>query len=190
MLGGVPSVGARGWVRQAVTGGIVAGIGGAVVLTLVRLVLGTTFFWVVSLVVGSTSAYPARYARESIWVAVKLPAYLFVGERALDPGFEASVVFLGAVNHLILSICWGVLFGLLAHGLSRRATIALGVLWGIVMWFVSYYVILPMIGVGPLGGRPGVVIEFLPYGLAMAIAFLLWQRRVHGRPPASEFAGG
>jgi uncharacterized membrane protein YagU involved in acid resistance len=161
-----------------VTGGIVAGIAGAVVLALFRVALGTILYWAVTRMVGSTSVYPARFARSLIWAAVKVPAYPFVGQRALEPGFDASVVLLGSVNHLAVSICWGVLFGLIAHGSSRRAIIALGILYGILIWLVSCYVLLPLIGASPLAGGPGVVIEFVPYGLAIAIAFLLWQRRL------------
>src|SRR3954462_3536654 len=119
-MGRVPSLGVRGWVRPAVAGGVVAGIGGAATLAFVRVVLGSVFYWVVSLFAGSTENYPARTARSLIWAAVKLPAYPLVGQRALEPGFDASAVVLGIVNYLALWICWGVLFGLAAHGLSRR----------------------------------------------------------------------
>jgi hypothetical protein len=160
---------------------MVAGIAGAAVLALCRVALGTTLYWMVSLIVGSRRAYPARVARSLIWAAVKVPACPFVGERALDPGFDASVVLLGIVSHLVLSICWGVLFGLIAHRLSRRATIALGVPWGILIWLVSYWVLLPLVGAAPLEEVPGLVgelvVEFVPYGLAMAIGFELWQQR-------------
>jgi hypothetical protein len=178
-MGRVPSLGTRGWVRQAVTGGIVAGVAGSITLALVRLLLGTTFFWIVTRIVGSAERYPARMARGLIWATLKLPAFPFVGERALTPGFDAGVVLLGMLNHLALSIVWGILFGLVAHGRTRGATLALGVIWGALMWLVNYNILLPLLGAGVLGGRPGVLVQFIPYGLAMAIAFLLWQRRQH-----------
>jgi hypothetical protein len=186
VVGDVPRLEARGWVRQAVTGGIVAGLVGAVVLALVRLALGIGVYWVVWRIVGSRRAYPVRIAGRLIWAAVKLPAYAFVGERALDPGFDASVVLLGIVSHLVLSIGWGVLFALVAHGLSRRATIALGFLWGGLMWFVSYHVILPLVRAAPLpDATPGTVFVFLPCGVAMAFTLLWWQRRAGQRKASS-----
>ncbi len=169
----------RGWTRQAVTGGVVAGIGGAVALACVRLLLFVQLFWAVSRIVGSTRVYPARVARSGIWAALKLPAYPFVGERALEPGFDPNIVLLGVVNLLVVSIGWGVLFGLLALGLSRKATIAVGILWGMLFGWLAYYVVLPQIGGGPLteGPRlPFIFLVFVPYGLAMATTFLLWQR--------------
>jgi hypothetical protein len=183
-VGNVGSSKAQGWTRQAVAGGIVAGVGGAVVLAFIRLIVVIQLFWAVSYIVGSTSAYPAMVARSGIWTALKLPAYPFVGQRALDPGFDPGVVLLGVVNHLVVSVCWGVLFGIVAQGLSRKATIVLGVLWGILVGWVSYYLLLPLTGRAPLPEGPRlaiVLMVYVPYGLAMAIIFLRWQRAARRR---------
>ena len=188
----VGSSGGRDWIRQTVIGGIVAGLGGAVALVCVRLIVGLELFWVISRVVGSTRAHSARVARSGIWTALKIPAYPFVGERAVEPGFDASIVLLGVASHLGVSIIWGVLFGIVARGLSWRTTIALGVLWGILIGWVTYYVILPLTAGGALTEVPRLAAVFLlyvPYGLAMATSFLLWQRaarrrgRGRGSPP-------
>ena len=57
---------APGWARQAVTGGLVAGLVGAVVLAGFRVLIGVELFWVVWRLVGSKSAYSARVARSQI----------------------------------------------------------------------------------------------------------------------------
>jgi hypothetical protein len=188
---GVDSSGGRDWVRQTVIGGVVAGLGGALVLVCVRLIVGLELFWVISRVVGSPRAHSARVARSGIWTALKIPAYPFVGERAVEPGFDASIVLLGVVSHLGVSIIWGVLFGIVARGLSGKTTIALGVLWGVLMGWVTYYVILPLTAGATLREVPrlaAVLLLYVPYGLAIATSFLLWQRnarRRRGRGPRS-----
>jgi hypothetical protein len=182
----IGSSGPRDWVRQTVTGGIVAGLGGALALIFVRLIVGLELFWVISRVVGSTRAYSARVARSGIWTALKIPAYPFVGERAVEPGFDASIVLLGVASHLGVSIIWGVLFGIVARGLPWKTTIALGVLWGVLIGWVTYYVILPLTAGGALREVPRlatVLLLYVPYGLAMATSFLLWQRFRQVRPP-------
>jgi hypothetical protein len=156
---------AHGWVGHAVAGGIAAGIVGALVLTFIRVEILVVLFLPIWLVFGSNHA---EIARSEIWAAVKLPAYLFVGERALGPGLDTPIVWLGIVTHLVFSIAWGALFGLLAHGRSGKAIVALGILWGIVVWAVDSYLILPSLGA---------VIVFIPYGLAIALTFLWWERR-------------
>ena len=103
---------------------------------------------------------------------MKLAAFPFVGERSLEPGFDGRIVLLGIVSRFIFSIVSGALFGLVAHGRSRAATVALGGLFGIAFWAGSSYFITP-----PLVQSLGRLIEFLPYGLALAITFLWYQRR-------------
>jgi hypothetical protein len=171
-----PTAVVRGSVRDTVRGGIVAGLVGAAELALFRVGLVTVLYGVVTYLVGSSRFYPARFARSLIWSAVKLPAYPFVGERALEPGFVAGIVLLGVVVHLVMSTCWGVLFGFVADGLSSRATLAIGLLWGVLMWWVCYFVVLPLVGPSELARSTEVIVLFVPYGLAMAAGFLLWKR--------------
>jgi hypothetical protein len=177
------STGARHhWLRDAVKGGIVAGLVGAMELALFRVGLAAMLYWVVALVVNDRRYYPARFARGLIWSAVKLPAFVFVRGRALEPGFDGSIVALGVLSHVVMSLCWGVLFGLVAHGLSRRAILGLGVAWGVMIWWIFYFVALPLLGVKELRSPLDVTVVFVPYGVAMAVGFILWQRRAHRHP--------
>jgi len=161
---------------------MVAGVVAGVVLIVLRAVIGIGFLAMVSLVFGPWRAEAARVVRRGLWVILKSPAYPFVGDRALDPGFDARIVLLGVVTHLVFSIGLGVLFGLVAHGRPRKAIIALGLLSGLLWWALDSYVILP---------SPGALIEFIPSGLALAITFLMYERqfRAHSGRIRDESSG-
>jgi hypothetical protein len=164
----VGSSGAYGWVRSALTGGIVAGVVAGVVLIVMRALIGIGYLVMVSLIFGPWRAEAVRVARRQLWLILKAPAYPFVGDRVLDPGFDARIVLLGTVTYLVSSICLGVLFGLVAHGRPWKAIIALGLLSGLLWWALDSYLIVL---------SPGALIEFIPSGLAMAITFRVYERQ-------------
>jgi len=160
------------WVRTAVLGGILAGIVSNVVLTLSRLVIGLVWSLMVWLIFGPWRPDFERTTLEELWVAVKISAFPFVGERSLDAGLDTPIVLLGLGSRLVLSICSGVLFGLIAHGRSRATTVVLGMLFAISYWALSAHFITP-----PISDSLGRLIEFVPYGLALAYTFLWCQGR-------------
>src|SRR5258708_1646356 len=135
----------HGWARTAVRGGILAGIVSNVVLTLFRVVIGLGWSLMVWLIFGPSRPDFVRSTFEELWVAVKISAFPFVGERSLEGGLDTPIVVLGLVARLAFSICSGVLFGLIAHWCSRGTTIALGILFGIVFWAGSSHFITPPI---------------------------------------------
>jgi len=121
-----------------------------------------------------------RVARgEDPWVGLKVAAYPFLREQALRPGFDAGAVALGLIDHLAVSAVWGVLFALLAFGLSRWATVGFGAAWGLIAMFVMTYLVLPLAGClrveesMPVGRS---VLGHLAFGVATALAFLPFQR--------------
>lgn len=140
-------------------GGIVAGvIGGAVIA------------------VAMAAAALAR--REDLWVGMKAAAAPFLGERALRPGFDAGAVALGAACHFAISIAWGVLFAVLFHGLSRIATVVAGALWGLVVWFGMYDVVLPAVGLERMASEAPVgsaILLHVLFGLSVGLGFLPFQ---------------
>jgi hypothetical protein len=151
----------------AVKGGAVAGIAGGVVI---------------ALLMGLFDAVQGR----DLWIGTKMAAYPFLGERVLQPGFDGGAVLLGLASHFGVSIIWGVLFGLLAFGLTSAGTIWFGLLWGLVVWIGMYYVVLPAVGAGEIARSApllGAVVNHLIFGLAVAIGFLPYQRtHMDGRP--------
>jgi hypothetical protein len=161
----------HGWVRTAVVGGVVAGIVGGALLTLAGVAVSIGVYLTATFLFGSWHGAPARIARGEIWAALKLPAYPLVGTRALGPDFDAPAVLLGVATHLVFWSCCGAIFGLIAHGRPWHATVALGVLTGMVLWTADSYVM------PPSSGR---LVELIPSGLALAVTFL-WYERHH--PP-------
>ncbi len=151
---------------HALGGGVVAGIIGGIVIAIVLVVS--------ALVKGG-----------DLWVPLKGAAAPFLHERAAQPGFDATAVALGAICHFAISIVWGVLFAALFYGLSRGATVAAGVGWGIVVWAVMYYAVLPLAGLADHARAtpvPTAILSHVVFGLAVALGFLPFQHpRLHAR---------
>lgn len=156
---------------RALGGGVVAGVIGGVVIALVMLVA-------------------ALAKGQDIWPGFKGAAAPFIGERAMQPGFDAGAVVLGVVCHFAVSIVWGVLFAAVFYGLSRGATVAAGVLWGVVVWLGMFYIVLPIAGLPQVARSEPIamaIISHVIFGLSVAIGFLPFQHpRPHAAPPATH----
>ncbi len=159
-----------------VAAGIVAGLLSNVALTLVRVIIGLVWYLIVLAVVGPLSLTFPRVTLGETWVAIKIAAYPLVGERSLDGGFDTRIVLLGLLSRLIFSIASGALFGVFAHGHSPGAVVVLGALCAIVYWAGSAYFITP-----PILASVGQLVEFIPYGLVLALTFLRYHRRFRHR---------
>jgi hypothetical protein len=146
--------------RLIVLGGAVAGVVGGMV---------------VNLLIALASALAGR----DVWVGFKVAAYPFVGARVMTPGFDAAAFALGLVDHLAVSVVWGVMFAAVAFGLSRWATVGFGAVWGLMVLFVMAFVVLPMAGAirleDAMALRPA-VLAHVTFGLAVGLAFLPFQR--------------
>jgi hypothetical protein len=163
---------APGWVHTAVVGGVVAGLASNLVIALIRAYIVLFWYLLISRLSGSRHSPAARTALRLLWVVLKICAYPFVGERSTDEGFDASIVLLGVAAALVFAISSGILFGLVAHGRSRPRTVAIGILFGILLWVVDSTLIdSPIRQAVPNLGL------FIPYGLALAYTFLWYQRR-------------
>ena len=146
---------------HAVGGGVVAGLIGGIVLSLI-LVLMT------------------RSSGGDAWTALKGASAPIYHDRAGAPGFDAGPVALGVLFHLAIATVWGVLFGLIFYGLSRGATVLAGAVWGIVVWLGMYYVVLPAFGLGGITAHVPVeraVLLHVVFGLVVGASFLPYQRR-------------
>jgi hypothetical protein len=158
-------------VRHAAVGGVLAGAVAGTVLTLMMVIL--------TLARGTDP-----------WYGVKGAAAPFLGQRAMEAGFDLFPVVLGFVTHLLISIAWAVPFALLVFGLGRALTVLAGAAWGIVVWVGMYHVVLPMVGLGsmvhdaPLSRAIGYHVFF---GLAVGIAFLRWQREARALRAARSY---
>lgn len=140
-------------------GGVVAGLIGGVLLAL--------WIGVVRLASGL-----------DLWPALKGPAYPFLGDRVLQAGFDPTAVTVGIVVHFAVAVVWGLLFAVAFKGLTRAATMAAGVFWGLVTWVVMFYVVLPLIGAGEIVATTPVwqaLVGHLAFGVGCAIGFLPFQ---------------
>ncbi|MRG93473.1 hypothetical protein [Polyangium spumosum] len=146
----------------ALSGGVIAGIFGGIVLTLYGLL-----------------AMVARGGDP--WLTFKAPAAPFFPELAFAPGFDAAVVALGIIIHFAISIGWGALFGLFAFGANPLRTVLFGAAYGAFVWLVMYRLVLPLVGLGDLAASAPVgpaILEHVIFGLALAVGFLPFQRRI------------
>jgi hypothetical protein len=154
--------------RRVVNGAIVSGLVSGGVLTAMMTVM-------------------SALRGKDIWFGMKGTAAPFLGGRAMTPGFDPIAVPLGLALHLFVSIGWALGFAALFYGLSKRATVAAGALWGIVVWLGMYYVVLPLVGLASMrAGAPigRVVAYHIFFGVILSLAFLPFQRRL------PTYAGG
>jgi hypothetical protein len=164
--------GPPGSLSSAFAGGFVAGVVGAVVLILTRMTLELA---VLALLWRLFSLWHAPFRTivdRALWGSLKESAYPFVGDRVYQPGFDRPVVLLAVVVLLVLSLCTGVVFALIARGRSHRVTCAIAIAIGFVVW-----------GLQMLLASPSwvTVFEAVPSGLAMAYTFLWYERRLGSR---------
>jgi hypothetical protein len=119
---------------------------------------------------------------QDIWLAAKGAGAPFIGERAAQPGFAVGPVLIGILSHFAVSAGWGLLFGLICHGLSKGFTVPMGALWGIVVWLAMHYAVLPIVGLGEMARSTPIamaIISHLVFGVTLGVAFLPFQREKH-----------
>jgi hypothetical protein len=172
--------------RVGLEGGAEAGLVSGAVLAVTR-VLVLADIAVLILWFAPRHSQAAHFAKSLVWVGLKFPAFPFVGDRALDPGFDAGIVALGLVTHFAGGIAWGILFGLVASGHSRWATILLAILWGLVAGLGEAACLSHLIGGGVLEDWGLIAFAFLIYGLTLGRTLLRFERR-NGWPARRAYA--
>lgn len=125
----------------------------------------------------------AGAANRDIWYGMKGAAAPFLGERAMQPGFDFPAVVLGLMSHFAISLIWGVLFALAFYGLSRTTIMLAGIGWGFVVWIGMYYVVLPTVGLSHMADEApvGRAISFhVFYSVVMAAIYLVVRHALSG----------
>jgi hypothetical protein len=105
--------------------------------------------------------------------AVALAAFivcvrLFGGELPIISG-------LSVVGHLSVSLTLGILFGLWAHNFCRVGVLVGGLVFGSLVWFTMYFVVVPMLGMSelvPVKSFGASTLAHLIFGLALGSGFL------------------
>jgi len=146
--------------RRAIGGGVVAGLVAGTLMT--------------ALLVISAVAKGADF-----WEPLKGAAAPFLHERARQPGLDAGAVAAGLACHFAIAAVWGALFGVLAYGVTRGATVVAGALWGLVVWVGMYYVVLPLVGLAEVARSVPVamaIVSHVAFGLVVGLVFVPFQR--------------
>jgi hypothetical protein len=64
-----------------------------------------------------------------VWPGMKAAALPFLGPRVFEPGFDLFAVVGGLWMHFFVSMVWGIVFAVVAYGLSRSATLVAAAAW-------------------------------------------------------------
>lgn len=113
-----------------------------------------------------------------LWKAPKLIATFAFGLSATAaPGFAAGPVIVGSLIHLALSSLFGALFGTLTcrfwkMPLDYGAPVVLGFIYGLTIWLIAYFVVLPLLN--PLLLEiyaPSFLIQNMVYGLMVGMIY-------------------
>jgi hypothetical protein len=159
--------------ERCVVGGAIAGLAGGFAITVMTVA-------------------SALINHLDVWPSCKAAALPFLGPRVFEPGFDLGAVMAGLSTHFLVSMFWGVAFGVVAYGLSRVSTLVAAVAWGLVVWFGMHWVALPLLGYADVAHAVPVNIalfEHLLFGLAMGLVFLPYQQPYVVRPPELSTAG-
>jgi uncharacterized membrane protein YagU involved in acid resistance len=151
-------------IGRALGGGIIAGLIAGIVLEVAM-------------------AAMASRSGHDVWEGMKMAGYPFLGERATQPGPDDFAVEVGVASHLMISVVWGALFGMLVYGARRSLTLLEGALFGVVVWLGMYHLILPVFHVPMDHPQPLVmqIANHVVFGLLLAVAFLPFQHHIPRR---------
>jgi hypothetical protein len=144
-------------------GGALAGLGGGLAMAIVAAIISASL--------GG-----------DIWLEAKqIAAVVYGSSVAAQPGFVAGPVLVGTLLHLIVSAALGALFGIVTrrvlHLTSEFGTPLLtGLIYGMLIWLVGYFVVLPL--VNPLlleTYAPAFIVQHLVYGAVTGLIYT-WLR--------------
>jgi len=138
-------------------GGAVAGLIGGAAMTIVGAILATS--------VGN-----------DVWLEARQIATMVYGPAALsDPGIGPIVV--GTLLHLLISALLGAVFGIVSRRWLHLPSdygmpVWIGVSYGIMIWLVAYFVVLPLVNPALLTTyAPSFIIQNLVYGIVTGLVY-------------------
>lgn len=145
----------------------IKGLGGAIagfVAGVVMAVIGTLF---------------ALGRSNDLWLEAKQIAVIVYGSVAVhQSGFVAGPVLVGTMIHFVVAIALGALFGILFRTVLRipstfGAPIMAGLVYSMLVWFVAYFIVLPIINPTLLDlYAPAFILQHLAYGLTLGAVYL------------------
>ena len=119
---------------------------------------------------------------QDIWHESKRIAAIVYGPAALaGSGFDPGPVLVGTLIHLVVSALLGAIFGIVTrrwlHLTSDFGTPVLaGLIYGLLIWLVAYFVVLPLLNPALLEVyAPAFIIQHVVYGVVMGLVYM-WLR--------------
>lgn len=116
---------------------------------------------------------------------LKLIAATLFSKDAMSGG--AGVLLVGLMIHMMASIGWGIIFAaVMRRALSTANGIPIGAIFGIVVWAIMTFVVLPLVNPvmrQSVSMMPGAwFIEHVLFGMGVGLAPLLSERRESSAP--------
>lgn len=111
---------------------------------------------------------------EAAVMPLRMIGAMVLGPDALDPGYSVEVAAMtGVIVHMVLSVVFAAIFAAIASPIATATTgelmtgpgsLALaGILFGIALWLVNFYVIAPLAGWNWFPERTNPVLQFLAH---------------------------
>jgi len=144
-------------------GGAIAGLGGGLAMAIV-------------------AALIARSMGQDMWIESKRIATVVYGPAAVaEPGFVLGPVLVGTLLHFAISAALGALFGIVMRRLLQLTSdfgtpLLAGLVYGMLVWLVAYFLVLPVIN--PLLLEiyaPAFIVQHIVYGAVTGLLYT-WLR--------------
>jgi uncharacterized membrane protein YagU involved in acid resistance len=150
-------------------GGVLAGLAGGVAMAIVAALL-------------------AAWMGQDIWHEPKRIAAIVYGPAAFaQAGFELGPVLVGTLIHLLVSALLGALFGIVTRRWLHMtsdfgAPVLAGLIYGMLIWLVAYFVVLPLLNPALLDiYAPAFIIQHVVYGVVMGLCYMLLRPEPYAR---------
>jgi hypothetical protein len=120
--------------------------------------------------------------RQDIWREAKAIASVVLGAQALaQDGFAAVPVLIGTLIHLIISMLLGALFAIVTRRWLQLPSdfgipLLAGLSYGLLVWLIAYFVVLPVVDVWLLESyAPAFIVQHIVYGSVTGLCYA-WLR--------------
>lgn len=139
-------------------GGTVAGLAGGIAMAAVGAII--------SLSLGG-----------DIWLEAKQIAAPIFGPTVVRPGFDAAPVLVGTIIHLAISALLGAIYGIVLRRILNLPSdlgvpVLSGLIYGMALWMVAYFLVLPLVNRFLLGTyAPAFIVQHLVYGMVTGLVY-------------------
>ena len=119
---------------------------------------------------------------QDIWRSAKAIASVVLGaQAAAQPGFAAVPVLIGTLIHLIIAMLLSALFGIVTRRWLQLPSdfgipLVAGLAYGLLVWLVAYFVVLPAVDPWLLDSyAPAFIVQHIVYGTVTGLGYA-WLR--------------